>query len=643
MKVDYDRISAAFEKAKNALLAERKESHYWVGELSASPLSTATAVTALAIVDRVLSPHQLRYRELVSRGLEWIVGHVNPDGGWGDTDRSRSNVSTTVLCWSALNLIGQDGDHPFQETVNGAEAWLREHAGGLESEIIAEAVTKRYGKDRTFSVPILTMAALTGRLGAGRQAWALVKPLPFELAAFPPSWYAALQLPVVSYALPALIAIGIARHRHFPERSPILRGIRASFIPKCLSVLRAIQPANGGFLEATPLTSFVTMNLASSRLAGHPVTLKSTEFIVNSVREDGSWAIDANLSTWVTTLSVNALGDRGLKGLPEEEFKGLSIWLQEQQYRKRHPYTQAEPGAWSWTNLPGGVPDADDTAGALIAMHYLWKDTDVERHVAKNGSNWLCRLQNHDGGIPTFCKGWGNLPFDRSSPDISAHTIRAWTLWIPKLMPNDQFRAKRALRRAVNFLLRRQRGDGTWCPLWFGNQEVAEDENPTYGTARVLLALIGLPEKERRRALSAIIQGVHWLILNQNDDGGWGGSYGTASSVEETSLSAEALLACVATPIGDEGWDSRWIRAAAVNGLEWLLERVEAGRMAAASPIGFYFAKLWYYERLYPLIFTVGALRRAMEVFQPEALPNVEEAAPESSFVWYIERAQFNY
>jgi squalene-hopene/tetraprenyl-beta-curcumene cyclase len=26
------------------------------------------------------------------------------------------------------------------------------------------------------------------------------------------------------------------------------------------------------------------------------------------------------------------------------------------------------------------------------------------------------------------------------------------------------------------------------------------------------------------------------------------------------------------------------------------------------SPIGLYFAKLWYYEKLYPLIFTVASL-----------------------------------
>ena len=31
---------------------------------------------------------------------------------------------------------------------------------------------------------------------------------------------------------------------------------------------------------------------------------------------------------------------------------------------------------------------------------------------------------------------------------------------------------------------------------------------------------------------------------------------------------------------------------------------------APASPIGFYFAKLWYYERLYPIVLVTEALER---------------------------------
>ncbi len=51
--------------------------------------------------------------------------------------------------------------------------------------------------------------------------------------------------------------------------------------------------------------------------------------------------------------------------------------------------------------------------------------------------------------------------------------------------------------------------------------------------------------------------------------------------------------------------------AAVNNGLAWLVQRVEAGGLYDPTPIGFYFAKLWYFEKLYPIIFSVAALGRA--------------------------------
>ena len=120
-------------------------------------------------------------------------------------------------------------EEKHRASVNRAEAWLTKHAGGLTPDQLARAIIARYGKDRTFSVPILTMCALAGRLGAGRDAWKHVIPLPFELAACPHAWFAALRLPVVSYALPALIAIGQARHHHSPSRNPLARFARSLF------------------------------------------------------------------------------------------------------------------------------------------------------------------------------------------------------------------------------------------------------------------------------------------------------------------------------------------------------------------------------------------------------------------------------
>ena len=47
------------------------------------------------------------------------------------------------------------------------------------------------------------------------------------------------------------------------------------------------------------------------------------------------------------------------------------------------------------------------------------------------------------------------------------------------------------------------------------------------------------------------------------------------------------------------------------RGVTWLIQAVGDGSYREPSPIGFYFAKLWYFEKLYPLIFTVAALGRA--------------------------------
>jgi squalene-hopene/tetraprenyl-beta-curcumene cyclase len=75
--------------------------------------------------------------------------------------------------------------------------------------------------------------------------------------------------------------------------------------------------------------------------------------------------------------------------------------------------------------------------------------------------------------------------------------------------------------------------------------------------------------------------------------------------VEETAWAVEGLLA---------GLDNRTLAVdnslqnAIRQGVDWLARAVQDGRHRQPAPVGFYFAKLWYYEKLYPLIFTVAAL-----------------------------------
>src|SRR5688572_4883267 len=103
MTLDFSRLRFAYKTARDLLLAERVDGH-WVGELSASALSTATAVSALALVQKseVKSQKSEGMQAMIDRGITYLVEHQNADGGWGDTDKSYSNIATTYLCVAAI-------------------------------------------------------------------------------------------------------------------------------------------------------------------------------------------------------------------------------------------------------------------------------------------------------------------------------------------------------------------------------------------------------------------------------------------------------------------------------------------------------------------------------------------------------------
>ncbi|MEO8498115.1 MAG: hypothetical protein ABI614_23865, partial [Planctomycetota bacterium] len=79
-----NRLLAAYEKIRLQLLEEREPEGHWVGELSTSALSTATAISALALVERhgPTDAKSGRFQnelleselsELIVRGIEWLA------------------------------------------------------------------------------------------------------------------------------------------------------------------------------------------------------------------------------------------------------------------------------------------------------------------------------------------------------------------------------------------------------------------------------------------------------------------------------------------------------------------------------------------------------------------------------------------
>jgi squalene-hopene/tetraprenyl-beta-curcumene cyclase len=577
---------------RDALLrAPRSADGLWIGNLSSSAISTSVAVFALHTIDRA------RYAEPIRRGAEWLVGEMHADGSWGDSTESPSNLTATLLTYAALSAVGQ---LPAQSA-----AYLEARFGGTDEPHLIEGVLRYYGKDLTFSVPILVMCALAGII----RSWQAIPRFPFQAALIPQRFFRYLRLPVVSYAIPALIAVGILQYkRHKLEqfqrrhkRRPLSRR-QLGRIDRALVVLQRLQPAGGGFLEAAPLTGFVSMCLSAAGYGSNPAVQACADFLVGTVRTDGSWPIDTNLSGWVTSLSVRALGD----DTPDPE--ALAETILHNAFRHKHPFTGAAPGGWGWTPLSGSVPDGDDTAGALVALHILLKG--VYRPEIGSGIAWLLGLQNSDGGMPTFCKGWGKLPFDRSSADISAHALCAFRLWEEVLPDALRKRVAHASRRLLRWMKTHRAADGSWTPLWFGDQDAADEQSPVYGTATTVAYLAAgkypdrqwLPARTQRLAAdmqTLIADGIRYLRTAQNADGGWGGAAGVPSKV---TLTARALCALASSADGTE--------QAVQRAVDYLLRAYESGALYRPEPIGLYFSRLWYSEELYNLTFTLEALNK---------------------------------
>ena len=153
------------DRLTEGLLGARTAGGHWTGELSSSALSPppprssrsgwSTAVgcnraspRSSARRRRVAGPDSERRRRLgrYHRQSEQRQHHRPLLGSHHDCRDQRR----------AVPLGG------FERVRN----WMRRAAGSLDPRALAETISRRYGKDRTFSVPILTVLALAGLLGA---------------------------------------------------------------------------------------------------------------------------------------------------------------------------------------------------------------------------------------------------------------------------------------------------------------------------------------------------------------------------------------------------------------------------------------------------------------------------------------------
>jgi squalene-hopene/tetraprenyl-beta-curcumene cyclase len=327
-------------------------------------------------------------------------------------------------------------------------------------------------------------------------------------------------------------------------------------------------------------------------------------------------------------------------------------WLLNTQHNSPSVVTDAPAGGWGSSDAPGAEPNTIATAGtlAILAQAYAQPGAvsrDRMERAAIAGVRWLVEMQNEVGGWPTYCREDAAEPVDGSGIDPTAQSLRALAMWQriwkaePRRHPHAPqsallARISTSAERGMAYLESQQEEDGSFAALWFGNQHQPEFQNPVMGTAVVLTACaeLGLLDS------NVVQRAAAWMMTNQHAEGGWGPprapvDYSSGErdstfrswrenealarfcSVEESAAAVSALV-----PLAGH---SPALERSVSKGLNWLANAVEQDLHRQPAVIGYYFARIWYYERMYPLAFAAGALSRAMGALTP-AVPATSSA-----------------
>ena len=178
-----------------------------------------------------------------------------------------------------------------------------------------------------------------------------------------------------------------------------------------------------------------------------------------------------------------------------------------------------EPGGWPFQYSNVHYPDLDDTSAVLWALQRVDRQRYEFSH--RRGVNWTCGMQSKNGGFGAFDVDntsyyLQEIPFadhgallDPPTADVTARCVTVLTT-----LNRDDCRG--VLDSAFEYLLEEQEDNGSWYGRW--------GTNYIYGTWCVLAAFEHVDDW---RAREASRRGVDWLKSVQQHDGSWGESNDT--------------------------------------------------------------------------------------------------------------------
>lgn len=480
-----------------------------LGEPSARPgiVGTAYDTAWLAGVPSKCDPRVSRF----PAALRWLTENQLPDGSWGSTiPYEHDRLLSTLAALAPLAAFGRGVED--QEAVAAGVRYLWEHDHRLAHELVEPVGFE------------LLLPALVKR---AQQAGV---PVPADLDIYGPQRAAKLRLIPPS----ALYSPGVT----------VVHSLEFLGDEADLSGLRGAQGTNGSIGSSPAATAFFFER------SGDP---RALAYLEDCLGRNGG-ATTPVLYPCETFELLWSAYHLFLAGVPAERLlsTGDRILLRE---------ALNDGGVSLSPTFP--IPDADDTAVALLLLHSLGERLDP---------SVLQSFAVKDGHFASFS-------FERhSSVGVNLHVLHA-LLAVPGY-PNST----ETTDRLLDYLSDQQLQTGCWVDKWH--------ISPIYATAHALCVFGELGAAQARRAAPMVRRAHDWLCETQNSDGSWGW-FGQATA-EET---AYALLALAA--LDDEGDGTRHSERRRA-GLRYLMEAT----LGLGVSAGAHYPAMWVDKCLYtpPLI-----------------------------------------
>lgn len=288
-------------------------------------------------------------------------------------------------------------------------------------------------------------------------------------------------------------------------------------------------------------------------------------------------------------------------------------YLLEKQHRKfgdwviHNPKTM--PGGWGFSNINTILPDVDDTTASLRSIYRM---TPPETQSWDRAVTWVLSMQNDDGGWPAFEKNTNSkllqfLPIEKGEfiiADPSCADLTGRTLEFFGQYTNLS-RDHTAIKQGIHWLLRNQERDGSWYGRW--------GICYLYGTWAAITGLLAVGFSVRHTSIKKTVQ---WILDKQNKDGGWGESCHSdskktyvplpASTLTHTAWALDALISVSDKPT-----------TAIKRGITYLLNNLEKIDWTTDYPKGQGMAGAFYiHYHSYRYIFPLMALAHYHKKFE---------------------------